>query len=65
LQEDIDAEMHAAVKHQHEEEKMGNVKAPPGVIKKPQKEKKIYERKASESLYSEELEFHQFRKKKL
>jgi len=29
------------------------------------KERKIYERKASESLYSEELEFHQFRKKKL
>lgn len=29
------------------------------------KEKRIYERKASESLYSEELEFHQFRKKKL
>ena len=29
------------------------------------KERKIYERKGSESLYSEELEFHQFRKKKL
>ena len=28
-------------------------------------ERKIYERKARESLYSEELEFHTFRKKKL
>jgi hypothetical protein len=38
----------------------------PGSSKsKEKKEKKIYERKASESLYSEELEFHQFRKKKL
>ena len=35
LQEDIDGELHAAVKHQHEEDKMLNVKAPPGVIKKP------------------------------
>jgi hypothetical protein len=33
--------------------------------KHPKQERKIYERKASESLYSEELEFHQFRKKKL
>ena len=32
---------------------------------KEKKEKKIYERKASDSLYSEELEFHQFRKKKM
>ena len=29
------------------------------------KDKKIYERKAREGLYSEEYEFHQYRKKKL
>lgn len=29
------------------------------------KQMSIYERKASESMYSEELEFHQYRKKKL
>lgn len=51
LQEDIAAELHAAVKQIEAKKKMQN--------------KKIYERKASESLYSEELEFHQFRKKKL
>jgi len=41
-----------------------DVNVNPGITKIPF-EKKIYERKASESLYSEELEFHQFRKKKL
>ena len=57
MTEDIDKDLHAAVQLQHHKESMvgGHI----------HKEKKIYERKASESLYSEELEFHQFRKKKL
>jgi hypothetical protein len=63
ISEDIDAEMHEAVKKQHANEKGGQAGIP--ISQKNVKEKKIYERKASESLYSEELEFHQFRKKKL
>lgn len=63
INEDIDAEMHEAVKKQHANEKGGQAGIP--INQKNVKEKKIYERKASESLYSEELEFHQFRKKKL
>jgi hypothetical protein len=41
-----------------------DVNVKPGITEIPF-EKKIYERKASESLYSEELEFHHIRKNKL
>ena len=54
--EDIDAELHAAVQREH------LMPSSPNFNKK---EKKIYERKSSDSMYSEELEFHQYRKKKL
>ncbi len=63
INDDIDAGLHSAVKKQHANEKAGEGGIP--IEQKNVKEKKIYERKASESLYSEELEFHQFRKKKL
>lgn len=59
--EDIDADLHAAVHLQHKKDAEAAAKEGKHVMK----ERKIYERKASESLYSEELEFHQFRKKKL
>jgi transaldolase len=57
LEDDIDAALHKAIR-------FTDVTVNPAITKK-QGERKIYERKASESLYSEELEFHQYRKKKL
>ncbi len=62
IREDLDSDMHVAVKKSHAEQSGGVAGMP---HQKNVKEKKIYERKASESLYSEELEFHQFRKKKM
>ena len=57
MEDDIDAALHKAIRDT-------DVTVNPGIAK-IKNERKIYERKASESLYSEELEFHQFRKKKL
>lgn len=62
LREDHDAELHAAVQLQQSRDAASALNERKFPHLEP---RKIYERKASESLYSEELEFHQFRKKKL